>query len=147
MSVRYASMALAAAALLAGATQVWSQAGADAPAPPAPRGGAAPMPKPVTLVDRPNASGGEALYVEFCAMCHAPNGMGHGLLGRRMDTPDLEKRGRRKHHRCGFQLHRPRSPAKALGQMPLLPGARMPLGSSAFLTVSLSFRSAPPFQS
>ena len=50
------------------------------------------MPKPVTLVDRPNATGGEALYVEFCAMCHAPNGMGHGLLGRRIDTPDLEKR-------------------------------------------------------
>ena len=92
MSARYASMALAAAALLAGATQVWSQAGADAPAPPAPRGGAAPMPKPVTLADRPNATGGEALYVEFCAMCHAPNGMGHGLLGRRVDTPDLEKR-------------------------------------------------------
>ena len=91
MSVRYATMALAGAALLLG-TQVWSLAGADAPAPPAPRGGAAPMPKPVTLVDRANATGGEALYVEFCAMCHAPNGMGHGLLGRRMDTPDLEKR-------------------------------------------------------
>ena len=93
MSARYASMALAAAALLAGATQVWSQAGADAPEPPTQRGGPAPMPKPVTLADRPNASGGEALYVEFCAMCHAPNGMGHGLLGRRVDTPDLEKRG------------------------------------------------------
>ena len=92
MSVRYASIALAAAALLAGATQVWPQAGADAPAPPTQRGGAAPMPKPVTLADRPNARGGEALYIEFCAMCHAPNGMGHGLLGRRLDTPDLEKR-------------------------------------------------------
>ena len=51
------------------------------------------MPKPVTLAARPNATGDEALYVEFCAMCHAPNGMGHGLLGRRVDTPDLEKRG------------------------------------------------------
>jgi len=92
MKLKLASMALAAAALMAGSTQVWSQAGADAPAPPAQRGGAAPMPKPVTLVDRPNATGGEALYVEFCAMCHAPNGMGSGLLGRRMDTPDLENR-------------------------------------------------------
>lgn len=92
MNVRHASMVLAAAALLAGATQVWSQAGADAPAPPTQRGGPAPMPKPVTLADRPNATGGEALYVEYCAMCHAPNGMGHGLLGRRIDTPDLEKR-------------------------------------------------------
>ena len=92
MTVRHASMALAAAALLAGATQVWSQAGADSPAQPTQRGGPAPMPKPVTMVDRPAATGGEALYVEFCAMCHAPNGMGHGLLARRVDTPDLEKR-------------------------------------------------------
>jgi mono/diheme cytochrome c family protein len=91
MNVRYASMALAAAALLAGATQVWPQAGADTPAPPTQRGGA-PMSKPITLADRPNAIGGEALYVEYCAMCHAPNGMGHGLLARRVDTPDLEKR-------------------------------------------------------
>ena len=91
MKLKSASMVLAAAALLAGATQVWSQGGADvAPAQPPP--GPPPMPKPVTLVDRPNATGGEALYVEFCAMCHAPNGMGHGLLGRRIDTPDLEKR-------------------------------------------------------
>ena len=92
MKLKYPSMALAGAALLAGGTQVWSQAGADAPAPPAQRGGAAPMPKPVTLAARPNATGDEALYVEFCAMCHAPNGMGSGLLGRRMDTADLEKR-------------------------------------------------------
>ena len=92
MKLKSASMALAAAALLAGGTQVWSQAGADALAPPTQRGGPAPMPKPVTLAARPNATGGEALYVEFCAMCHAPNGMGHGLLGRRIDTPDLEKR-------------------------------------------------------
>jgi mono/diheme cytochrome c family protein len=90
MKPGHASLALAGAALLLG-TQVWSQAGADAPAPPTQRGGA-PMPKPVTLADRPNATGGEALYVEYCAMCHAPNGMGHGLLARRVDTPDLEKR-------------------------------------------------------
>ena len=62
------------------------------PSPQPPQGGPPGMPKPVTLVDRANATGGEALYVEFCAMCHAPNGMGHGLLGRRIDTPDLEKR-------------------------------------------------------
>jgi len=50
------------------------------------------MPKPVTLVDRPNATGGEKLYVEKCAMCHAPNGMGFGLLARRTKEPNLEKR-------------------------------------------------------
>jgi mono/diheme cytochrome c family protein len=52
------------------------------------------MPQPVTLARRPGATGGEALYVEYCAMCHAPNGMGTGLLARR-GRPEalLEKRG------------------------------------------------------
>jgi mono/diheme cytochrome c family protein len=50
------------------------------------------MPKPQTAASRPNATGGEALYLQHCAMCHGPNGMGTGLLGRRMDTPLLEKR-------------------------------------------------------
>ena len=50
------------------------------------------MPKPITLVDRPNATGGERLYVEKCAMCHAPNGMGFGLLARRGKEPNLERR-------------------------------------------------------
>ena len=81
---------LVAAALAGGAALAQGQQADVAPAQPPP--GPPPMPKPVTLVDRPNATGGEALYVEFCAMCHAPNGMGHGLLGRRIDTPDLEKR-------------------------------------------------------
>jgi mono/diheme cytochrome c family protein len=93
MKLKHVSMALAGVVLLAGATQVWSQAGADVAAPPAQRGGPAPMPKPVTMSERPGATGGEALYVEYCAMCHAPNGMGHGLLGRRVDEPDLERRG------------------------------------------------------
>lgn len=62
-----------------------------APAQPAPPG-PPPMPKPVTVSSRPGASGGEKLYLEYCAMCHAPNGMGSGLLGRRIDTPDLERR-------------------------------------------------------
>ena len=81
---------VAAAALAGGAALAQGQQTDAAPAQPPP--GPPPMPKPVTLVDRANATGGEALYVEFCAMCHAPNGMGHGLLGRRIDTPDLEKR-------------------------------------------------------
>lgn len=55
-------------------------------------GGPPPAPKPVTLSMRANATGGEALYVQSCAMCHTPNGMGHGLLGRRLDQPDLELR-------------------------------------------------------
>jgi len=50
------------------------------------------MPKPTTLVDRPNATGGEKLYVEHCAMCHGPNGMGTGLLGRRVQPALLEQR-------------------------------------------------------
>jgi mono/diheme cytochrome c family protein len=50
------------------------------------------MPKPVTLASRPNAVGGEKFYVEKCAMCHAAGSMGHGLLARRTDQPDLEKR-------------------------------------------------------
>lgn len=50
------------------------------------------MPKPTTLVDRPNATGGQRLYVEKCAMCHGPNGMGTGLLGRRVQPALLEQR-------------------------------------------------------
>jgi mono/diheme cytochrome c family protein len=50
------------------------------------------MPKPTTLVDRPNATGGEKLYVEHCAMCHGPNGMGTGLLARRLQPALLEQR-------------------------------------------------------
>ena len=84
------ALVFAIAALASGAALAQGQQTGAAPAQPPP--GPPPMPKPVTLVDRPNATGGEALYVEFCAMCHAPNGMGHGLLGRRIDTPDLEKR-------------------------------------------------------
>ncbi len=54
--------------------------------------GPPPMPQPVTLAKRPGATGGEALYVEYCAMCHTANGMGTGLLARRVDTPILEER-------------------------------------------------------
>ena len=94
------ALVFAIAALASGAALAQGQQADAAPAQPPPgpspqppQGGPPGMPKPVTLVDRPSATGGEALYVEFCAMCHAPNGMGHGLLGRRIDTPDLEKRG------------------------------------------------------
>jgi len=54
--------------------------------------GPAPMPQPVTKAQRPGAAGGEALYVEHCIMCHGANGMGTGLLGRRMDVALLEAR-------------------------------------------------------
>ena len=67
--------------------------GESAPdAPPEGGGGPPPMPEPITLADRPDATGGEALYIEKCIMCHGPNGMGQGLLGRRLDEADLEKR-------------------------------------------------------
>lgn len=49
-------------------------------------------PKPETAASRPNATGGEAFYVQHCAMCHGASGMGTGLLGRRIDVPLLEKR-------------------------------------------------------
>ncbi|MXP26613.1 cytochrome c [Altererythrobacter indicus] len=56
------------------------------------KGGPPPMPAPITLSDRPDAKGGEKLYVEKCMMCHGPNGMGTGLLARRTDVPLLEER-------------------------------------------------------
>ena len=55
-------------------------------------GGPPPMPEPVTLADRPGATGGEELYVVKCLMCHGANGMGQGLLARRLDEADLEQR-------------------------------------------------------
>ena len=65
---------------------VWRAAGtAIAQGPP-------PAPKPTTLASRPNATGGEALYLEHCASCHAANGMGTGLLARRVEPALLEAR-------------------------------------------------------
>lgn len=56
--------------------------------------GPPPMPQPVTMAQRPGATGGEALYVEYCAMCHTANGMGTGLLARRgRPEAELEQRG------------------------------------------------------
>ena len=54
--------------------------------------GPPPAPKPTTLASRPNATGGEALYVEHCISCHGPNGMGTGLLARRVQPALLEAR-------------------------------------------------------
>ena len=54
--------------------------------------GPPPAPKPTTLASRPAATGGEALYIEHCMHCHGPNGMGTGLLARRVDEGLLERR-------------------------------------------------------
>ena len=54
--------------------------------------GPPPAPKPETKSSRREATGGEALYVEHCAMCHGANGMGTGLLGRRIQPALLEAR-------------------------------------------------------
>ncbi len=54
--------------------------------------GPPPAPKPETLASRPDATGGEALYIVHCASCHAPNGMGTGLLDRRVKPALLEAR-------------------------------------------------------
>ena len=50
------------------------------------------MPPPVTLSSRPDATGGEALYIDKCIMCHGVNGMGTGLLARTRDVALLEAR-------------------------------------------------------
>ena len=55
--------------------------------------GPPPAPKPETRSSRPAAAGGEALFLEHCASCHGPNGMGTGLLARRSEQPLLERRG------------------------------------------------------
>lgn len=93
MNLKLTSLILSAAFLGICATQSFAQAGADVVAvQPAQRGGVAPMPKPVTESSRPNATGGEKAYLDKCAMCHAPPGMGVGLLARRTDQPNLELR-------------------------------------------------------
>ena len=92
------ALALAGCAVQAQEAGNAGQAGEVAPAPaavsaaenPAPPPG---MPQPVTMVQRPGATGGEALYVVHCISCHGPNGMGTGLLGRRMEVALLEQRG------------------------------------------------------
>lgn len=65
-------------------------------APPAPEKpadtGPPPMPIPETISSRPSAGQGESLFLEHCASCHGPVGMGTGLLARRADEPVLEKR-------------------------------------------------------
>ena len=82
-----------AAAVLAACAGVAGMAQGQGGAAPATQGGAQGqpagpppgMPKPETLSSRPAATRGEALYVQHCAMCHGPNGMGTGLLGRRIE--------------------------------------------------------------
>jgi len=51
-----------------------------------------PPPKPTTLASRPGVTGGEALFIEHCVSCHGPNGMGTGLLARRVQPALLEAR-------------------------------------------------------
>ena len=54
--------------------------------------GHSPYVAPITMGSRPQATGGEALYVEKCIMCHGPGGMGTGLLGRTRKVALLEDR-------------------------------------------------------
>jgi len=54
--------------------------------------GPPPLPAPETVSSRPNAVLSERLFLEKCAMCHGPGGMGTGLLARRVDQPLLENR-------------------------------------------------------
>ncbi|WP_395397309.1 cytochrome c [Novosphingobium sp. BL-8A] len=79
-------------ALLAGVAMIGGCGSSDGGADAAAAKGPPPMPAPITLTSRPNAGPGERLFIEKCAMCHGPNGMGSGLLARRADEPLLEKR-------------------------------------------------------
>lgn len=84
-------MTLAASALvLAGAA--CGRANESASPPAEASKGPPPLPAPETVSSRPKAGPGERLYLEKCAMCHGPGGMGTGLLARRTDQPLLEKR-------------------------------------------------------
>ena len=47
---------------------------------------AGPLPTPAPIAY------GKRLFIEKCAMCHGPGGMGTGLLARRVEEPLLEKR-------------------------------------------------------
>ena len=92
-----AMMGAVGALLVAGLFGVaWAQSGAgvddESTAAAAVQAGPPPMPQPITMARRPQATGGEALYVEHCIMCHGPNGMGTGLLARRMEVALLEER-------------------------------------------------------
>ena len=87
---RFAVTATVAGLVLAGCAgmAVAQNAAPAEPAPAAPAAAAAPagpppgLPQPITMTQRPGASGGEALYVEYCMACHGPSGMGTGLLQR-----------------------------------------------------------------
>lgn len=82
----------AGAVLLAGCAGVAVAQSGSAPPPDAAVAGPAGPPQPVTLAKRPNATGGEALFVEMCIMCHGANGMGTSLLGRVGRPQPLELR-------------------------------------------------------
>lgn len=75
-------LVIAAASVLASCGMVETEAEAQGQA----------APKPETVSSRPDATGGERLFVEHCASCHGALGMGTGLLGRRVQPAELEKR-------------------------------------------------------
>lgn len=81
---------LVAATMLAGCVAAASAQETESEA--AAQAGPPPMPQPVTMAQRPEATGGEALYIEYCAMCHTANGMGTGLLARTREVSLLEQR-------------------------------------------------------
>jgi len=103
---------IAAAVALAGCAGVAAAQNAEGEQ----QAGPPPMPQPVTMAQRPNASGGEALYVEYCAMCHAANGMGTGLLARRGRDPALLEG--RSDLAAGFVVIAARN---GIGNMPAIP--------------------------
>ena len=86
----------------------------------APAGPPPGMPQPVTMAQRPNATGGEALYIEYCMMCHGPNGMGTALLQRAgRPQPLLEMRAGLP---AAFYVTAARN---GIGNMPAIPRAEV----------------------
>lgn len=112
-----------------------------APATPAPAAAPAPppgMPQPITMARRPNATGGEALYVANCIMCHGPNGMGTGLLQRAgRPQPLLEARGGLP---AQFIITAAR---RGIGNMPAIPRAEV---SDEHLQAIADYLAAGPHQ-
>jgi mono/diheme cytochrome c family protein len=80
-------------------------------------GGPPPRPLPVTLADRPDATGGEKLFVENCLMCHGDFAMGTGLLARRMD-PSVAKLEDRDDLTADYVITAARM---GIGNMPAIP--------------------------
>ena len=70
---------------------------------------------PIAAAAQPAGLDGHRLFHQKCGMCHEPGGMGTGLLARRVQPPELEKRDNLNADYM-FQYAR-----RGLGNMPPIP--------------------------